>query len=115
AIISISVSYQNINYNLCVKWIFGLMFVSCLYSFMVMDIALLGNTDTRLAVTSTTKSLHFGHLGVSLAIISLHLLSTSKRKKILYLVGLIFGIIVFIKAGSRSPIIAFFIVSVFYI
>jgi O-Antigen ligase len=88
-----------------------------LFAVMVISIfnnkeALKSTIETRLDANSALNSITYGHLGVTLCLLSVYFLGLSKNK-LFYILSFVLGTYVMLISGSRSPIVALVLCLVF--
>ena len=73
--------------------------------------------NARYDANSTINSIMYGQTGCALALISLYGIANgpSKMRRLLFLLTMFLGLISIAKAGSRSPVIVFALVSIIYL
>lgn len=120
AMISIMISYKNININRAFLWIYisiGLIIILSLFnnsSFFIDSQEIMNREGGNLAFNAISFG-HLGTTGVLLSIFALTQLNLSFIKKIISITVLLLSLFAMIRSASRSPIIALFGVILFWL
>ena len=120
AIYSIMISYQIIDLDKALKWIYlGTIFTMILSLFN--NDAMLVDSDEiveRVSGNLALNTIAFGHLGAMGVLLSLFILFKRKKRlieTIIYVSVIILSFFIMLRSGSRSPILAFVVVILFWL
>ena len=110
--ISVSLSFQKINFDASFKWVLILYSITIIISFLLnynVEAEDISNTD-RLSATGLS-SIGSGHVGLSAIILSVCYYLKHKTKRPIIIIGIglvtVLGVIVMLRSGSRGPLLAF--------
>lgn len=109
----LTIKEKDIDYSLFLKCIYYVLYIILLINVFV---GIKYNFQGRSSGIMSMYSISFGHLGVSLALLSIYkLLYEVKRGYMLAIpiLGTILGLYILYASGSRSPLIAFILCSCF--
>lgn len=114
--ISVIKSIKNIDLKFCRKWTyyFGILFLL----FSLFSVVENKSDFERIDANAAFNTISFGLFSVMVAILALyHLfsLSNSFNRKIFHIAVLVLCLYIALRAGSRGPILAFVIVSLFWV
>ncbi len=113
-LISVLLSCAKMDLNFILKNSFLIVFISSILATLGYNPAIQTGIEERLDANVALSSISFGHLGVSLIILSFSVFRKSVYYKIFAIFSLFLGLFIIIIAGSRSPFLALiFIVGVF--
>lgn len=109
---------RNVNFDKVLKYVFYSFFIMCSLGLFFNFIGTINSSvdsELRSQATNSIGSLGFGHYGVSLSILSVYLIKYGKLhqfkfKYIVLILSLIIGLITIYVSGSRSPLLALFII-----
>ncbi len=113
----LTIKEKNINYALFLKWVYYTLYIILLLNVFV---GIKHDYHGRSAGFMSMYSISFGHLGVSLALLSIYKLLfevKTKYSQAISFLGIILGLYILYTSGTRSPLIAFILCLcfVFYI
>lgn len=99
----------SIDFDIVLTWVYRLL-ISVVICAILLNLLYgggsgLGDFNTRSQGSDSMGPLTFGHLGVSLTIISLYRYRRPQGNK-LYLIGAVIGVVALILSASRSPLLA---------
>ncbi len=121
-LISIYLSWEKINFERSLEFLIISLSFSCamsLYSLVQEGGVLIGVDATdRIEANSRLGSIVFGHMGTSLALLSVFKYFSSSRFSIwkaISILSTLIGLLVALRSGSRGPVVAFIFVMVFWI
>lgn len=103
----LTIREKDINYTLFMNFVYYTLFIVLLLN---VSIGIEYDHQGRSAGFMSMYCISFGHLGVSLAIISIYKLLFESKAKYLHIipsVGVILGLYILYASGTRSPLIAF--------
>jgi O-antigen ligase len=114
--ISLVVSFKTIDFSKCLKYIFVLNSIILIISlFTTINGA---SADERLDANMALDSISFGQIAIFATLISLYRLITEKNNslvsKTIFIFSAFLGLFIALKTGSRGPILALFIVLIFW-
>lgn len=109
---------KEINFDRVLKWLFRILLVSLTISLFLnlnLDRDEL-NSYGRYSGGKGLSIISYGHQGVTLALLSLFLISRAHttRKIIFYILSFLLGLFVMYLAGSKSPLLALILCASFY-
>jgi O-antigen ligase len=108
------ISFNKLNILLCVAFLITALFSleNNIHSFSTGLIGL-----SRVKASGSLDSIGFGHLGLSLSILSICLLRSQRNNicKVLFFLVSIFGLFILFYGGSRGPVVAFITLLLIYI
>lgn len=106
-------NHKNINYDLVLKWIYRILFVSLLMAILTRG----GEVSGRDAGELEIGVLLFGQYGTSLCLLSIFLFVKNKLSliSIFYILGFILGFISIFISASKSPFLALLIVTIIFL
>jgi O-antigen ligase len=103
----LTIRQKDINYTLFMNFVYYTLFIVLLLN---VSIGIEYDHQGRSAGFMSMYCISFGHLGVSLAIISIYKLLFESKAKYLHIIpsaGVILGLYILYASGTRSPLIAF--------
>ncbi len=109
-------TFYNADFSRILNWIIVLSSIGLIVSIARMElygISIYGDDSVaRVNATDLLNTISYGHLGGSLAILSLYQLVSNKRKAfpVLYIATFLLGVFVLLRAGSRGPIFSISVV-----
>lgn len=119
AVVSVSVSYQSINFKKtfwCILTLSALMLIR-IFIFRIDDF--FSHENVRQSANVALSTISFGHLCTLSAVLSIFaFVKLTKGKyflQIILLLLFLFSIILMFKSGSRSPILALFVIIFFWV
>lgn len=115
--IALMKSYRYVNLRLCLKWIYLFLATAIVISYFSNE-ALQGATEERLSFNTALSSISAGHVGLSTLILSLYLLfkgELSKFKKVLVIFIMVLSFLMWLRAGSRGPILTGLVVFAIFV
>lgn len=108
--ISIYLSYKNIDFNICLKY----LFIGCVIILFFSLTTTIANSssDTRIDGNVAFDSISFAQISLTTSLLSIYKLFQNKYSSIFliftHLVIIFLGLFVGLKSGSRGPLLAFF-------
>ncbi len=113
-LISVLLSYEKIDLNFILKNSFLIVCASSILATLGYNPTIQMGIEDRLDANVALSSISFGHLGVSLIILSFSVFRKSVYYKLFAFISILLGLFIIIIAGSRSPFLALiFIVGLF--
>lgn len=105
-------NHKKINYDLVLKWIYRVLYVSLILAIFTRDKEVSGRNSGELEI----GILLFGQYGTSLCLLSIFLFFKNKVNGIslFYIIGFILGFISIFISASRSPLLSLLIVTVVF-
>jgi O-antigen ligase len=114
--ISIVKSFKNIDFSLCLKWIYIFSIISLIVSFFLQVDE--SSKFERISGNLALDSISFANASIITVILSVYNLmgnrSVISKKNLIHILVLILALYVALRAGSRGPILCFFFVLLFW-
>ncbi|MCH3923903.1 MAG: O-antigen ligase family protein [Bacteroidales bacterium] len=105
---SIMKSYRNIDFDMLLKWTYILLSVAICFTFFSNQ-SFQEDTESRLDANIALITINTGHMGLTAIILSIYILVKKNLPKIskIIVIGIsILSIFIWLRAGSRGPILA---------
>ena len=106
--------FKCINYNTVLFWVYGLLAVAVIMAF-VNNPAMLYSSDVQLKASNSSGVIATGHMGLSVLILTFYIYrhySLSKEVKYIMIPIVVLSLYVFLRSGSRGPILSALVVFV---
>lgn len=119
AMYSVMISYRDIDLNRAFKWLYVGTVLTLVLSLFNNTSLLMNNAEitVRTEGNLALDTISFGHLGTMSLILSLFILNRGGTKlitKILVITVMLLSILIMLRAGSRSPVLALAVVLLFW-
>lgn len=103
-------NYKKVDLNAVLKCCFWILLIMLILNALY---GLLNMENGRMPHIFSVYYISYGHLGASLALLSIYFLCFQKYSGVLYFIGLLVGLYIIVEGFARSPFLAFVIGSAF--